>query len=45
MTTLKAMTVVGEAENDPNDPYNRDYAIPNDTTATKTDTPVIVMVN
>ncbi len=38
--TLKAMTVVGEAVQDPNDPYSKDYAVTNTRTATKTDTPI-----
>jgi len=37
-TTLKAMTVVGEAVQDPNDPYNEIYTVTNSSTATKTDT-------
>jgi iron complex outermembrane recepter protein len=40
-TTLKAMTVVGEAVRDPNDPYNKDYNVTNASTATKTDTPIM----
>jgi iron complex outermembrane receptor protein len=39
-TELKAMTVVGEAVQDPNDPYNKDYKVANASTATKTDTPI-----
>jgi iron complex outermembrane receptor protein len=38
---LKAMTVVGEAENDPNDPYNKSYTVTNSSTVTKTDTPLM----
>jgi len=38
---LKAMTVVGEAAQDPNDPYNKSYTVTNSSTATKTDTPII----
>lgn len=38
---LKAMTVTGEAVNDPNDPYNKSYTVTNSSTATKTDTPII----
>lgn len=38
-TTLKPMTVKGK-RNDPNDPYNKDYAVRNATTGTKTDTPI-----
>lgn len=38
---LKAMTVVGEAAQDPNDPYNESYAVTNSSTATKSDTPVM----
>ena len=40
-TTLKPMTVVGKAANDPNDPYNTDYNRTNASTATKTDTPIM----
>jgi len=40
-TTLKAMTVVGEAARDPNDPYNKSYTVINSSSATKTDTPLI----
>ncbi len=40
-TTLKAMTVVGKADQDPNDPYNKDYAVTNSSSATKTDTAII----
>ncbi|MDO9164278.1 MAG: TonB-dependent receptor [Methylococcaceae bacterium] len=40
-TTLKAMTVVGDAVQDPNDPYNKDYAVTNSSSATKTDTAII----
>ncbi|MEI7993777.1 MAG: STN domain-containing protein [Methylococcaceae bacterium] len=36
--TLKPMTVVGEAVQDPNDPYNKSYTVTNSFTATKTDT-------
>jgi iron complex outermembrane recepter protein len=39
-TTLKPMTVVGEAVRDPNDPYNKSYTVTNSFTATKTDTPI-----
>jgi iron complex outermembrane receptor protein len=38
---LKAMTVVGEAVQDVNDPYNKSYAVTNSSTATKTDTPIM----
>ncbi|WP_198014586.1 TonB-dependent siderophore receptor [Methylobacter marinus] len=41
VTTLKAMTVVGKMEDDPNDPYNKDYTVTNSSTATKTDTPIM----
>lgn len=37
---LKPMTVVGEAVQDPNDPYNKAYTVRNSSTATKTDTPI-----
>ena len=40
-TTLKAMTVVGEAVQDVNDPFNRSYTVTNSSTATKTDTPIM----
>jgi len=40
-TTLKAMTVVKVAVQDSNDPYNKNYAVTNSTTATKTDTPIM----
>jgi len=48
-TTLKPMTVVGEAVRDMDDPNNKDYVVPNASTATKTDvsifdTPVSVQV-
>lgn len=39
--TLKAMTVVGEAVQDPNDPFNENYNVTNASTATKTDTPIM----
>lgn len=38
---LKAMTVVGEAVQDPNDPYNKSYTVTNSSIATKTDTPIM----
>ena len=38
---LKAMTVTGEAVQDPNDPYNESYTVTNSSTATKTDTPIM----
>jgi iron complex outermembrane receptor protein len=40
-TTLKAMTVVGKAVQDPNDPLNKSYTVTNSSTATKTDTPIM----
>jgi len=40
-TTLKAMTVEGDAIQDVNDPENPDYKITNAVTATKTDTPLM----
>jgi iron complex outermembrane receptor protein len=40
-TTLGAVTVTGRAEYDSTDPYNKDYAVPNAVTATKTDTPLM----
>ncbi|MFZ2169356.1 MAG: TonB-dependent receptor [Methylococcaceae bacterium] len=39
-TTLKPMTVVGEAVQDPNDPLNESYTVTNSFSATKTDTPI-----
>jgi iron complex outermembrane receptor protein len=41
MPVLKAMTVVGEAVKDVDDPDNGDYQISNAVTATKTDTPIM----
>lgn len=41
VTTLKTMTVVGDAVKDVNDPDNKDYKITNAVTATKTDTPIM----
>ncbi len=38
-TTLAAMTVKGK-RNAPDDPYNKDYAVRNAATGTKTDTPI-----
>jgi len=40
--TLKTMTVVGKAGYDDNDPYNPSYNRANATTATKTDTPIML---
>ena len=40
-TTLAPMTVVGEAVQDPNDPFNRTYTVTNSSIATKTDTPIM----
>lgn len=40
-TTLKAMTVTGNAVKNVNDPNNKDYKITNAVTATKTDTPIM----
>jgi iron complex outermembrane receptor protein len=37
---LGKVTVSATAGYDANDPYNRDYAVPNASTATKTDTPI-----
>ncbi|MDD1622803.1 MAG: TonB-dependent receptor [Methylococcaceae bacterium] len=39
--TLSTVTVVGKTSYDANDPYNPDYYIPNASTATKTDTPIM----
>ncbi|MEC4748521.1 TonB-dependent siderophore receptor [Methylomicrobium sp. Wu6] len=39
--TLQPMTVSGKAEFDSADPYNTDYSLPNATTGTKTDTPIM----
>jgi iron complex outermembrane receptor protein len=41
-TTLKPMTVTGKAGYDDNDPYNPSYNRANATTATKTDTPIML---
>ena len=38
---LKAMTVTAKASYDANDPYNPDYVIPDATSGTKTDTPIM----
>ena len=40
ITTLPKVTVVGSAAYDSYDPYNQDYALPDASTATKTDTPI-----
>jgi len=40
-TTLKAMTVIGNSVKDSTDPYNKDYAVTNSSSATKTDTAII----
>ena len=40
-TTLKPMTVVGEAVQNPDDPYNTSYNVANASTATKIDTPIM----
>jgi len=40
-SSLPAVKVVGEAVYDSTDPYNEDYRLPNASTATKTDTPVM----
>lgn len=40
-TTLKPMTVKGNRDYDPNDPYNKNYVVTNSSTATKTDTPIM----
>lgn len=40
-TTLPAVQVTGKAEYDLTDPYNKDYAVSNADTATKTDTPLM----
>lgn len=40
-TTLKAMTVTGKAEYNTTDPYSKQYAAPNSSFATKTDTPIM----
>jgi len=39
--TLKPMTVVGEAVQSPNDPYNQSYSATDSTVGTKTDTPIM----
>jgi iron complex outermembrane receptor protein len=38
---MQAVTVTGSADYDSTDPYNPDYSLPNASTATKTDTPII----
>jgi len=38
---LKAVTVNGKKDYDPDDPYNEDYAAPNASTGTKSDTPIM----
>ncbi|MDP1771689.1 MAG: TonB-dependent receptor [Methylobacter sp.] len=39
--TLKAMTVTGKSKYDATDPYDKHYAAPNSSFATKTDTPIM----
>ncbi|AEG01285.1 TonB-dependent siderophore receptor [Methylomonas methanica MC09] len=39
--TMPAVKVVGQAVYDSTDPYNPDYSLPNASTATKTDTPIM----
>jgi iron complex outermembrane receptor protein len=39
--TLPAVKVVGKGVYDSTDPYNEDYRLPNSSTATKTDTPIM----
>ncbi|NOV30191.1 TonB-dependent receptor [Methylomonas sp. ZR1] len=39
--TMPAVQVVGKAAYDATDPYNPDYRLPNASTATKTDTPIM----
>lgn len=38
---LPLVTVTGKVGYDSSDPYNKDYSLPNATTATKTDTPIM----
>ncbi|WGS87482.1 TonB-dependent siderophore receptor [Methylomonas sp. UP202] len=40
-TMMAPVNVVGKAAYDSSDPYNTDYRLPNATTATKTDTPIM----
>ncbi|MGZ0080219.1 TonB-dependent receptor plug domain-containing protein [Methylomonas sp. YC3] len=40
-STLPAVKVLGKAAFDSTDPYNPDYSLPNASTATKTDTPIM----
>jgi len=40
-TKLPEVDVYGKAENNATDPYNEDYALPDATAGTKTDTPII----
>lgn len=41
INTLAQMNVVDKYVYDATDPYNKNYAVPNSTTATKTDTPIM----
>jgi iron complex outermembrane receptor protein len=41
-TTLKTVNVTDKTVWDATDPYNKGYAVPNSTTATKTDTPIML---
>ncbi|MBD9354414.1 TonB-dependent siderophore receptor [Methylomonas albis] len=40
-TTLPSVTVTGKTSYDPNNPFDTNYALPNSSTATKTDTPIM----
>jgi len=40
-TTLKPMTITAKGLWDVTDPYNQDYVLPNATSGTKTDTPIM----
>ncbi|MGR9014164.1 MAG: TonB-dependent siderophore receptor [Gammaproteobacteria bacterium] len=40
-TTLQVMTVTGKSKYDATDPYDKHYAVPNSSFATKTDTPIM----
>lgn len=40
-STMPAVTVTGKTLYDSTDPYNQDYRLPNASTATKTDTPIM----
>lgn len=41
LTTMSAVTVTGNRQYDATDPFNKDYAVPNTSFATKTETPIM----